>query len=114
MITSNWFERVSGHFDLIVCNPPYIPENDLPGLAPDVVNWEPHAALSPGAEGLESYRLILADIGRFMAPGGLALLEFGVGQGPQISDIARANDLTVKNMIRDLSGKERAIALTSS
>ena len=52
---ADWTEGLTGRFDLVVCNPPYVAGRDMAGLAPDVRDWEPAAALTPGPTGLESY-----------------------------------------------------------
>ena len=51
---SDWFAEVTGAFDLIVSNPPYIAQDEMPDLAPEVRDWEPHLALTPGGDGLEA------------------------------------------------------------
>jgi release factor glutamine methyltransferase len=67
-------------FDLIVANPPYIPTGDLNNLQPEVRDFEPRGALDGGADGLDFYRLIIPAAPDYLAPGGLLLLEAGIGQ----------------------------------
>jgi release factor glutamine methyltransferase len=65
-------------FDAIVSNPPYVATTDT--LEPQVQDWEPHAALFAGADGLEIYRRLLPQAQRLLREGGLLALEFGAGQ----------------------------------
>ena len=60
---SDWFASVTGTFDLIVSNPPYIAASEMPSLAPEVRDWEPDLALTPGGDGLASYRAIALGAG---------------------------------------------------
>ena len=52
---ADWIEGLSGRFDLVVSNPPYIAAAEVASLAPDVRDWEPRHALTPGPTGLEAY-----------------------------------------------------------
>ena len=61
-LCSDWFGAVTGGFDLIVSNPPYIALSEMAGLAPEVRDWEPHMALTDGGDGLSAYRAILAGV----------------------------------------------------
>ena len=58
VIESDWFDSLHGKFDLIISNPPYIGENELEGLEPDVIDYDPIIALTPGGDGLAPYRII--------------------------------------------------------
>jgi release factor glutamine methyltransferase len=67
-------------FDVIVSNPPYVPETDAPTLAPEVRDHEPSLALYAGADGLSLYRRLIPQAFRALRPGGLLALEIGFGQ----------------------------------
>jgi release factor glutamine methyltransferase len=67
---SDWFANVTGAYDLIVSNPPYIAAEEMPALAPEVRDWEPHLALTPGGDGLDAYRAITRGAGARLMPGG--------------------------------------------
>ena len=67
---SDWFGQVTGAFDLIVSNPPYIAAEEMPALAPEVRDWEPHLALTPGGDGLDAYRTITRGAGAHALPSG--------------------------------------------
>jgi release factor glutamine methyltransferase len=72
-------------FDAIVANPPYIPTTDLATLAPQVRNFEPHAALFAGPDGLDLYRHLIPQAHAALHPNGLLALEFGPGQHTALS-----------------------------
>lgn len=79
-ISGDWFEGLSGAFDLIVANPPYIAETDRAGLSRDVAGYEPHEALFAGADGLDACRAILRGLPARLSPDGLVLMECGSSQ----------------------------------
>jgi len=108
---ANWFEGVVGQFDLIVSNPPYIAESELANLAPEVRDWEPHLALTPGAEGLEAYRHIAHGLKAALAPNGRAFFEIGFRQAVDVSEIFTKAGFTHLRVLQDLSCHDRVIAL---
>jgi release factor glutamine methyltransferase len=111
---ADWWEGVSGPFDLVVSNPPYIPAADLADLAPDVRDWEPAAALSPGPTGLESYQFIAAGLDAALAEGGRALFEIGAGQGAAVAAIFRAAGFGRVCVAPDLDGRDRVVVVARS
>jgi release factor glutamine methyltransferase len=106
---SDWFTGVSGAFDLIVSNPPYIAAEEMAGLAPDVRDWEPHQALTPGGDGLDAYRSIARGSGARLMPGGRLLLEIGPTQGTAVSDLLRAAGLGSVRVLPDMDGRDRVV-----
>ncbi len=113
-LAGDWAAALAGRFDLILSNPPYIESAAIPGLMPEVARHEPASALDGGPDGLAAYRLILRDLPRLLAPGGLAILELGQGQGGAVSALARAEGLAVKGLKPDLGGIGRALILELS
>lgn len=112
VICSDWACAIDKRFDLIVSNPPYIPSGDIAELSREVREHDPRRALDGGADGLDSYRAILGDLPRLLAPGGLAILELGAGQEPAVAKIARHAQMIVNGPARcDLSGHPRALVL---
>lgn len=109
-VQTSWAEAVTGDFDLIVSNPPYISEAEMRELAPDVLQWEPHGALTPGPQGLESYRALVPQAAARLLPGGRLLLEIGPTQGADVSGICRAAGLGDVDIWRDLDGRDRVVA----
>lgn len=104
----DWGEGVDGSFDLVLCNPPYI--EDAHTLDPDVADHEPHGALFAGADGLDAYRALAPQLARLVAPGGLACLEHGAGQGPAVAALFERGPFTISSR-NDLRGIERCLVL---
>lgn len=107
---SDWFSGVSGRFDLIVSNPPYIAAAEIPGLAPEVRLWEPVQALTDGADGLSAYCAIAAGARARLAPGGRLMVEIGAGQGEAVSALFRGAGLDDVAVRPDLDGRDRVVS----
>lgn len=110
-LRSDWFETVTGQFDLIVSNPPYIASSEMPNLASEVHDWEPHLALSPGGDGLGAYRQIAKKLGSFLSPGGHAILETGVLQVDAVTQIFAKSGFESISAYSDLTGRPRGICI---
>lgn len=106
---SDWFSAISSQFDLIVSNPPYISEGEMANLSPDVRLWEPHLALSPGGDGLESYRAIAAGAAARLITGGRILLEIGPTQGPHVSALLAKSGFSHITVLPDFDGRARVV-----
>lgn len=96
-------------FDAIVSNPPYVESGQMQGLAPEVKDWEPRAALDGGADGLDFFRLILPGAAARLRPGGLLIMEMGQGQAARVSALAEHSGLRVLAVLKDLAGIDRAL-----
>jgi release factor glutamine methyltransferase len=107
----DWTADLTGTFDLIVSNPPYIPTPEIAGLDPEVRDHDPHLALDGGMDGLVCYRVLLPQIPPLLAPGGMTVLEFGQGQGAAVQHIALSCGLSLVEFRNDLNGIERTIIL---
>jgi len=108
----SWWAPLQGlSFDLVLSNPPYIPTPDLAGLMPEVIAHEPARALDGGTDGLEAYRRICAALPELLAPGGVAVLEVGIGQARDVAALAQARGLTHPETRPDLAGIPRAVVL---
>jgi len=110
----DWGRGLDGAYDVIVSNPPYIPEAEIETLAAEVAEFEPRLALSGGVDGLACYRDLMPDIARLLAPGGGAFLEIGQGQAGDVSAIASSYGLSVTARHSDLGGVERCLTLSSA
>lgn len=99
----------AGPFDLIVANPPYIPQGDLITLMPEVRDFEPWLALDGGADGLDAYRALVRQIGMVLAPGGWLLVEVGIEQAVTVQELFASAGLTEIFTARDLAGIERVV-----
>ncbi len=107
----DWTAGLTGPFDLIVSNPPYIPTPEIAGLDSEVRDHDPHLALDGGEDGLACYRALLPQIPPLLTPGGMVVLEFGQGQGAAVVDIALSCGLSFLEFRNDLNGIERAVIL---
>ena len=103
------WNSASGPFDLIFCNPPYIPSIEIESLAPDVSRFEPRLALDGGPDGLTVYRGLAKLLPRLLKPGGHALLEIGVSQALSMSGLFPG--LEIVRIAPDLSGVPRCVIL---
>jgi len=112
-LCGDWAAAVDGRFDLVLCNPPYIPRAELAGLMPEVSGYEPARALDGGADGLGAYRRIVAALPGLLAPGGVAVLELGIGQDAAVAALARTAGLAVRGVRADLGGIARALVLAA-
>lgn len=101
-------------FDVVVSNPPYIPDGDMPGLMPEVVAYEPALALAGGADGLTAYRALIPACRDLLRPGGVASFEFGIGQAEAVVQIARDAGFADAAIRADLAGLPRALVLRAS
>ncbi|RWR09361.1 peptide chain release factor N(5)-glutamine methyltransferase [Paenirhodobacter populi] len=108
-LRSDWFSAVTGTFDLIVSNPPYIAAEEMPALSPEVRDWEPHLALTPGGDGLAPYRVIAREAAARLASGGRLLLEIGPTQAGAVCDLLRGGGFERIEVRRDLDGRDRTI-----
>jgi release factor glutamine methyltransferase len=102
-----------GPFDLIVSNPPYIASADIAGLAPEVRDFDPRAALDGGPDGLAFYRAIAAAAPALLAPGGALIVELGAGQAQAVAALFAAAGLAPAAPRHDLNGVPRALRATS-
>ena len=99
-----------GSFDIIVSNPPYIPEREIESLQIEVRLHEPRLALSGGEDGLDYYRKITAEAGKYLAKDGILIYEIGAGQGADVADIMKTNGFKEITVIKDLEDRDRIVA----
>lgn len=100
--------ELSGAFDWIVSNPPYVTAAEMEALSPEV-RMEPSQALTDGGDGLAFYRSIFARYPKYLKPGGSLAVEIGWQQGQEVCAIARAAGLTPV-VLQDLEGRDRVVA----
>ncbi|MDR1488399.1 MAG: peptide chain release factor N(5)-glutamine methyltransferase [Holosporales bacterium] len=104
---SNWFNDITGKFDAILTNPPYI-ENDY-NLDVNTL-FDPKIALFSGDDGLDAYRKILPNIVTFLQKDGIFITEIGANQAKAVKKLAI--DLKLLEIVRDLSGIERTMVFS--
>jgi release factor glutamine methyltransferase len=114
-IVDDYAESLSGLFDVIVSNPPYVRTDDIASLAPEVRDHDPHLALDGGGDGLKAYRRIAPQAERLLSPHGLLVLEVGQGQAGDVAVLMTTIGLTVAGPPRtDLAGVGRAVIARKS
>jgi release factor glutamine methyltransferase len=104
--TGDWGEGIVERFDLVLCNPPYV-EEGAP-LPRDVSEWEPHAALFAGPEGLDAYPSLAPHVARLLARGGVACVELGAGQLAAVAPLFTREGLAIASR-KDLGGRDRCL-----
>jgi release factor glutamine methyltransferase len=101
----------AGAFDLIVANPPYLADGEVPGLAPEVRDYEPRVALVAGRDGLEALEALVSAAPEVLAPGGWLVLEMGIGQASRVRGaIERDGRYARSSTALDPAGIERVLA----
>lgn len=109
---SDLFDGLKGQrFDVIACNPPYIPRSEMQSLMKDVYEYEPHTALDGGADGLDYYRALAHGIAEFLTPRGHVLLEVGYDQAQSVAALFEKDFLNI-DIYQDLSGIDRVVHLS--
>ncbi|MDA5634969.1 MULTISPECIES: peptide chain release factor N(5)-glutamine methyltransferase [Rhizobium/Agrobacterium group] len=109
IMQSDWFEKISGRFDIIVSNPPYIRSDIVTTLDREVRHHDPMAALDGGQDGLAPYRLIAADAGRFLVENGIVGVEIGFDQRLDVSTIFASNGFSLVEAVKDYGGNDRVL-----
>ncbi len=110
-VACSYAVALSGPFDLIVSNPPYIPSAEIPKLSIEVREHDPHLALDGGNDGYDAYRVLIPQAAERLAPGGALIVEAGQGQAGDIETLMRAAALTVDRPPKpDLAGILRAVS----
>ena len=108
-LNSDWFSYLSGKFDMIISNPPYIPENQIPSLATEVKKYDPLKALSGGKDGLQFYRKLAKEGRPFLKPHGMIAVEIGKGQEKDVIALFSESGFKLKKTRKDLNGIWRAL-----
>ena len=108
-VRSNLYENITGRYDLIVSNPPYIAQADMLNLMPEVRDFEPAGALDGGEDGLDFYRQIVAKSGDYLNKDGYLYLEIGYDQGPAVTNMMCAAGYREVSVIKDLARHERVV-----
>ena len=103
-------QTTSNRFDLIVSNPPYVPDGDRATLQPEVRDYEPAEALFAGPDGLDVIRRMIPAAAARLKTGGSLIFEIGVGQGAAVCElISAAPGLRMVGLRNDLQGIPRTV-----
>ena len=106
-LQSDLFKRLRGRFDVIVSNPPYIPSAEIDTLQREVRDHEPRLALDGGADGLDIYRRIAEEAGKYLNRGGMLIMEVGEGQAQQVVRMFKGSAYSM--IIKDFNGVDRYV-----
>jgi release factor glutamine methyltransferase len=110
-VACDYAAALSGRFDLIVSNPPYIRTGEIAALATEVRDHDPRRALDGGSDGFDAYRTLIPQAARLLAPGGVLAVEVGHDQSKGVEQLMTAAGLTLpKPPKADLAGLPRAVA----
>ncbi|MBI5664902.1 MAG: peptide chain release factor N(5)-glutamine methyltransferase, partial [Nitrospirae bacterium] len=96
-------------FDLIISNPPYIRTDDIQTLQPEIRDWEPIGALDGGPDGLDFYREIISQAGKFLKTNGILMFELGAGCADKTVRMMKDAGYTDIEVQKDYAGIERII-----
>jgi release factor glutamine methyltransferase len=108
-VQSDWFEKISGSFHVIVANPPYIPSEELKTLQDEVRNFDPARALDGGADGLDAYRMIAAQAKVYLKAAGRLAVEIGHTQREAVRRLFEAAGFRIVEVRKDLAGRDRVL-----
>jgi release factor glutamine methyltransferase len=112
-VACDFATALSGSFDLVVANPPYVASGEIAQLAPEVREHDPRLALDGGPDGLQAYRAIAADLPRLLGTRGHMAIEVGAGQAPAVAALFAqrrpAVVTSVPDFAPDLGGTPRAL-----
>jgi release factor glutamine methyltransferase len=110
-VACSYASALSGPFDLIVSNPPYIPAGEIPKLSIEVREHDPHLALDGGNDGYDAYRSLIPQASERLVPGGALIVEAGQGQARTIETLMTAAALSIDRPPKaDLAGIQRAVS----
>ena len=104
-------EFLHGSVDVLASNPPYVKTGEIPELAPEVRDWDPHGALDGGPDGLAYYRRIFAETPPLLRDEADVVLEVGDGQADSVLELGSRTGLTPLGTRPDLAGTPRAVIL---
>ena len=108
-VKSDWFNNVEGMYDLIISNPPYIGLIEQDKISTEVAKYDPKIALFAGYDGFDAYESIIPKLTKFLNPDGFVVLEIGASQSKQVKNILNSSGFLDVEVVKDLSGKDRAI-----
>lgn len=112
-VCTDFFDALDARFDVIVSNPPYIPTQEIAGLAPEVADFDPQLALDGGNDGLDAYRRIFESAPDHLRNGGLVAVEIGMSQAADVMDMARNAGFSTSDPVRDLGNRDRVVLARS-
>ncbi len=109
-VQGDLFEPVTGKFEIIVSNPPYIPSNVIPTLMEEVREHDPLMALDGKEDGLYFYREIIGQASEYLYPGGMLFLEIGCEQAEAVTELMKNAGYRDVTVCKDLAGHDRVVS----
>ena len=109
-LKSDLYEKVTGKFDLLVSNPPYIERAIIPTLMEEVREYDPYIALNGGKDGLDFYRRIIGGAQNYLKRGGQILLEIGSEQAQAVSELLCKAGFKEIDVCKDFAGLDRVVS----
>lgn len=109
IVKSDWFADVSGIFDIIVSNPPYIVTDVIETLSPEVRTYDPRGALDGGVDGLDAYRAIAGGAAVHLKPDGVVAVEIGYDQKDTVSVVFSRQGFDLVQAVPDYGGNDRVL-----
>ena len=110
LLQSDWFSRISGRFDIIVSNPPYITAKEYNDLSNEVVDYDPKISLTPGGDGLDAYRQIISKAKEKLRKNGQIILEIGHLQAEPVRKLLSAAGFFKITVYKDLGSRDRVLS----
>ena len=114
LLYSNWFDKISGSFDMIVSNPPYISSKEYAQLSAEVLKYDPKISLTLGGDGLEAYREILSQALEKLSKNGHIFLEIGYTQANAVGHLFKEAGFQQIKVHKDLGSRDRVISAKAS
>ncbi len=109
-IISNWSKMGNNPlFDIVISNPPYIANAEIPKLAPEVSQYDPYQALAGGADGLDCYRAIVGLLPHLLTKNGKVFFEIGYDQANSVKRILADGKFSVLQTLSDIAGHDRCV-----
>ena len=108
-VKSDMFTRIRGRYNIIVSNPPYIPTDEIDTLQREVKDFEPRSALDGGKDGLDFYRIIAKEAPKYLARGGMLMMEVGKGQAEEVVKMFKYCDYSI--IVKDMAGVDRYVKI---
>ena len=110
LLCSDWFEKISGRFDVIVSNPPYISSKEYDQLNVEVVKYDPKISLTLGGDGLHAYRKISSQAKEKLNKNGHIFLEIGYSQANAVVQLLENAGFQQIRVHKDLGSRDRVVS----
>ena len=110
LLQSDWFSKISGRFDIIVSNPPYISAEEYTELDNEVLDYDPKISLTTGGDGLDSYRQIISNAREKLRKNGQLVLEIGFSQAEPVKKLLDGAGFSKIRIYKDLGSRDRVLS----